>query len=196
MSFKKKYVVPVLIFLAVYVFNSLLCQCGELIFIYSYTYLSETVPSIVDTVNPIHTPEKYELYLKATATVGVLIGLFLINYIALRLDNEKFEYIISKTDGQYRLKDGIKLYLIEFFVSDAIASTLTVCALTVGACFIPVAWLDKGLILVFQLCVSLIEFYGPVGAVLVGILSSFVTRMMAIPFCVRTWRALWLSGSV
>ena len=196
MSFKKKYLFPVFIFLAVYTFNSLFYQCGELVFIYSYTYLSETVPSIVDTVNPIHTPEKYELYLKAATTVGAFIGLFFINYVALRMDNEKFEYIITKTDGQYRLSDGIKLYLSEFWVSDVIASTVTIGTLTVCACFVPDEWLDKGLILLFKLCVSLIEFYGPVWSVLIGILFSILTRVVAIPLCVRTWRALWLSGSV
>ena len=196
MSIKQKYVTPVLIFLAVYLFNYLLCQCGELLFIYSYNYLAEVMPSVVDTVNPIHTPDEYELYLKGVATFGALVGLFLINYVSLRMDNEKFEYLITKTDGQYRLKDGLKLYFAEFFKSDAIASTIAVGVLVAGASFIPEKLLDRGLIFIFRLGVSLIEFYGPVGAVAVAVLFSFVTRMLSVPLCVRTWRALWLSGSV
>ena len=196
MSIKHKYVEPVLIFLAVYLFNYLLCQCGELLFIYSYNYLAEVMPSVVDTVNPIHTPDEYELYLKGVATFGALVGLFLINYVSLRMDNEKFEYLITKTDGQYRLKDGLKLYFAEFFKSDAIASTIAVGVLVAGASFIPEKLLDRGLIFIFRLGVSLAEFYGPVGAVAVAVLFSFVTRMLSVPLCVRTWRALWLSGSV
>ena len=196
MSIKQKYVTPVLIFLAVYLFNYLLCQCGELLFIYSYNYLAEVMPSVVDTVNPIHTPDEYELYLKGVATFGALVGLFLINYVSLRMDNEKFEYLITKTDGQYRLKDGLKLYFAEFFKSDAIASTIAVGVLVAGASFIPEKLLDRGLIFIFHLGVSLIEFYGPVGTVAVAVLFSFVTRILSVPLCVRTWRALWLSGSV
>ena len=196
MSIKQKYVTPVLIFLAVYLFNYLLCQCGELLFIYSYNYLAEVMPSVVDTVNPIHTPDEYELYLKGVATFGALVGLFLINYVSLRMDNEKFEYLITKTDGQYRLKDGLKLYFAEFFKSDAIASTIAVGVLVAGASFIPEKLLDRGLIFIFRLGVSLVEFYGPVGAVAVAVLFSFVTRILSVPLCVRTWRALWLSGSV
>ena len=196
MSIKQKYVTPVLIFLAVYLFNYLLCQCGELLFIYSYNYLAEVMPSVVDTVNPIHTPDEYELYLKGVATFGALVGLFLINYVSLRMDNEKFEYLITKTDGQYRLKDGLKLYFAEFFKSDAIASTIAVGVLVAGARFIPEKLLDRGLIFIFRLGVSLVEFYGPVGAVAVAVLFSFVTRILSVPLCVRTWRALWLSGSV
>ena len=196
MSIKHKYVEPVLIFLAVYLFNYLLCQCGELLFIYSYSYLAEVMPSVVETVNPIHTPDEYELYLKGVATVGALIALFIMNYVSLRLDNEKFEYIITKTDGQYRLVDGVKLYFGEFFKSDAIASTVAVGVLVMGAYFIPEKLLDKGLLFVFKLGVSLIEFYGPVGAVVIAVLFSFITRIISVPLCVRTWRALWLSGSV
>lgn len=196
MSIKHKYVEPVLIFLAVYLFNYLLCQCGELLFIYSYSYLAEVMPSVVETVNPIHTPDEYELYLKGVATVGSLIALFIMNYVSLRLDNEKFEYIITKTDGQYRLVDGVKLYFGEFFKSDAIASTVAVGVLVMGAYFIPEKLLDKGLLFVFKLGVSLIEFYGPVGAVVIAVLFSFITRIISVPLCVRTWRALWLSGSV
>lgn len=196
MSIKRKYVEPVLIFIAVYLFNYLLCQCGELLFIYSYNYLTEVMPSVVDTVNPIHTPDEYELYLKGVATFGALVGLFLINYVSLRMDNEKFEYLITKTDGQYRLKDGLKLYFAEFFKSDAIASTIAVGVLVAGASFIPEKLLDRGLIFIFRLGVSLVEFYGPVGAVAVAVLFSFVTRILSVPLCVRTWRALWLSGSV
>lgn len=118
MSIKHKYVEPVLIFLAVYLFHYVICQCGELLFIYSYTYLSEVVPSLVKTVNPITTPDEYEMYLKGICTVGTLIGLFIMNYISLRLDNGKFEHMITKTDGQYTMKDGLRLYFSEFFISD------------------------------------------------------------------------------
>ena len=196
MSIKRKYVEPVLIFLAVYLFGYLLCQCGELLFIYSYNYLAEVIPGVVQTVNPIHTPDEYELYLKGVATVGALVGTFLINYISLRLDNEKFEYVITKTDGQYRLTDGIKLYFKEFLRSDVIASTVPIAILVAGAYFIPEKLLDRGVIILFKLGASLIEFYGPVGAVIVAVLFSLATRVVAVPLCVRTWRALWLSGSV
>ncbi len=196
MSIKHKYVEPVLIFLVVYLFNSLLCQCGELLFTYSYNYLAQIVPSIVKTVNPIHTPDEYDLYLKCVATAGAVIGLFLMNYVSLRLDNEKFEYIITKTDGQYRLPAGIKLYLSEFLRSDIIVSCIPVSVFITAAYFIPEKLLDRGLIIIFKLGSSLIEFYGLVGAVIVGVLFSLITRAISIPLCVRTWRALWLSGSV
>lgn len=196
MSIKHKYVEPVLIFLAVYLFHYVICQCGELLFIYSYTYLSEVVPSIVKTVNPISTPNEYEIYLKCIATSGAFVGLFITNYVCLRLDNAKFEHVITKTDGQYTMKDGLRLYFSEFFISDVIASSIIIGPFVCGACFIPEKLLDKGLIFVFRIGVSLIEFYGIVGSVLIAILFSLITRLISVPLVLRAWRALWLSGAV
>ena len=196
MSIKHKYVEPVLIFLAVYLFNYLFCHIGEMLFIYSYNYLSEVVPSVVKTVNPMHMPDEYALYLKAIATSGAFVCLFMINYVSLRLDNQKFEYVIDKTDGQYRMRDGIRLYFREFFKSDLIASSAAIVVLVVGAGFIPEKFLDYGLIILFRLGASLVEHYGIVFSILISVFFSLLTRLISIPLALRTWRALWLSGSV
>lgn len=196
MKIKHKYAEPVLIFLLVYIFNYLLFQCAEMLFIYCYNYLAETVPKAVPTVNPIHTPDEYGVYLKCAATVSAFVGLFFINYISLRLDNRKFEYIIAKTDGQYKIKNGISLYFSEFLKSDIIASASLVAPLIIGAYFIPEKLMDRGLIFIFRLGDSLIQFYGIFGAVFLGTLFSIITRIISVPLTLRTWRALWLSGSV
>ena len=196
MSIKHKYVEPVFIFLAVYLFSYLFCQVGEMLFIYIYNYLAEVIPIVVKTVNPMHMPDEYALYLKWIATSGAFVCLMIINYVSLRLDNQKFELIINKTDGQYRMTDGIKLYFGEFFKSDVIASTVAIGVLVLASGFIPEKFLDYGLIILFKLGASLVEFYGIVGSVVIAIFFSFVTRMLSIPLALRVWRALWLSGSV
>lgn len=196
MSIKHKYIEPVLIFLGVYVFSYLLFGCGEMLFIYAYTYLSETIPGVVRTLNPIHTPDEYEIYLGAVSTFGALVCFWLINYISLRLDNRKFEFIISKTDGQYEIGEGLRLYFGEFLRSDIIASTVSIGVLVAGAYFIPEKLLDRGLMLLFYPGVSLIEIYGLVGAVLIAVAFSLICRLLSVPLALRTWRALWLSGSV
>ena len=196
MSIKHKYVEPVLIFLAVYIFNYLFCMVGEMLFIYSYNYLAEVIPSVVKTVNPIHTPDEYTVYLKGVATIGAFVCLMIINYVSLRLDNEKFEFIIDKTDGQYRMVDGIKLYFREFWKSDVIASTVAVCGLVIASGFIPQKILDYGLNIVFKLGVSLVDFYGIAISAVIAVIFSLITRILSVPLALRVWRALWLSGSV
>ena len=196
MNIKHKYVEPVLIFLTVYIFNVVLFKCGELLFIYAYNYLTETLPHLVKTVSPIHSPDEYELYLKASVSVAAFIGLWLINYVSLRLDNKKFEYVITKTDGQYRMTEGLSLYFREFLASDAIASTLMISAFVIPAAFIPEKLMDRGLVYIFKLGEMLIGYYGIVGAVIIAVIFSLATRLISVPLCLRTWRALWLSGSV
>ena len=196
MSIKHKYVEPVLIFLAVYIFHNVFRACSELIFIYAYNYLAEVIPNVVKTANPMTAPDQYAVYLKAVATFGAVGCLGILNYLSLRLDNKKFELIISKTDGKYRLKDGIRIYLKEFLKSDIISSTVPVAIFTAAAYFIPKKLLDYGLIYVFGLGASLADHYGLVGGVVLATVCSCVIRLLCVPFAVRTWRALWLSGSV
>ena len=196
MSIEQKYAEPVFIFLAVYIFNFILFRTGEMLFVYARGYLEEMMPHFVKAVSPMQSPTEYDKYLKAKVTIGALIGLCLINYLALRLDNKKFELIITRTDGQYRMREGVKLYCREFLLSDVIASTLPIIPFIVTAELVPEKLMDRGLIYVFKLGVSLGEFYGTVGAVIVGVIFSFSARVVCIPFVLRTWRALWLSGSV
>ena len=196
MSIRHKYVDPVLLFLGVYAFHFLINKCTELIFIYGYTYLADVLPELVKTHNPISDPDKYTLYLKAVATFGAIACIGIINYISIRLDNKRFELIISKTDGKYEIKDALRIYFMEFFESDLLAASLPLAIFVTSAYFIPEKLLDKGLILIFHLGASLTEYYGLVNALILSIVASIITRMICAPLALRTWRALWLSGSV
>ena len=196
MSIKHKYVEPVLLFLSVYIFHFYFCQIGELLFIYAFQYLAELFPSIVKVVSPFESPEKYQLYLRMASTSGAIVCMAIMNYICLRIDNRKFEFIISKTDGKYELRDGIRLYFKEFLGSDMLVTSVPVAILVFSAYFIPKKFIDMGLSLVFGLGASLVDFYYPIEAIILVVLCSVITRTIAIPFVVRTWRALWLSGSV
>lgn len=196
MKLKQKYIDPILIYLAVYAASYILCQVGEMLFTYAYTYLSEVTPSLVDTVNPVHTPDEYEVYLMCISVVGVIVGLWLINYLSLRLDNKKFEYIVSKTDGKYTMREGLGLYYDEFLITDLIASTVVISVFVLGAYFIPEKWMDRGLYLIFKPGMELMKYCHPVFAVIIASTVSFTTRILSVPAAVRKWRALWLSGAV
>lgn len=196
MTLKQKYIEPILIYLAVYSASYLLCQVGEMLFTYLYTYLSEVTPGIVDTVNPINTPDEYKTYVTCISLSGVIAGIWLINYLALRFDNKKFEHVISKTDGKYTMREGLRLYYSEFVISDLIASTVVISAFVVGAYFIPEKWMDYGLIFIFKPGMELMKYCHPILAVMLVSAVSFATRLISVPPVVRKWRALWLSGSV
>ena len=196
MSIKHKYFDPLLLFLGVYALHYVINKCTELIFIYGYTYFADLLPNLVKTVNPIDDPDKYTLYLKAVATFGVIACIGIINYVSIRLDNKRFEFIISETDGKYEIKDALKIYFNEFFESDIIAASLPIAIFVTSAYFIPDKLLDKGLILIFNLGATLAEYYGLINALILSIAASIITRLICAPFALRIWRALWLSGSV
>ena len=93
-------------------------------------------------------------------------------------------------------EDYIRLYFKEFLGSDMLVTSVPVAILVFLAYFIPKKFIDMGLSLVFGLGASLVDFYYPIEAIILVVLCSVITRIIAVPFVVRTWRALWLSGSV
>lgn len=196
MSVRHKYIGPVLIFLAVYAFSYLFCQAGELLCAYASSYLSSVLPGVFTVPNPIHSRDEYEAFMKASAAIGATISVGLMNYVALRLDNKKFEFIIAETDGQYTISEGIRLYLGEFLASDIISSTVIIAAAVIAAYFIPEKLMDYGLIIFLKLGASLTGYFELWQSLLIAVLSSITARLLSVPLALRTWRALWLSGSV
>ena len=194
MKLRHRYFSPVIIYLVVYIFGlfifGLCCEIAEWI----YTYLNHLMPSTFPLYNPIYDPEAYDELNKNITVIGMFLALFLINFIALRLDNKKYERIISLTDGQYLVKDGIRLYFKEFFISDIIASVILPVLIATGTYFIP----DKALgyfalILPSWLGYNMRLLYGLIPSIFIVAGFSFVGRMLAIPLTVKSWRAAWLS---
>ena len=108
MGFKSKYVNPMIIYFLIYVFGIALLTVGTTLARYSYTYLNHLFPAVFPMFSAVSEKEGYESYLKLINVVGAFIAVYFINYLAIRFDNSKLEHVISKTDGQYTIADGIK----------------------------------------------------------------------------------------
>ena len=136
MKRKHKYLNPIGAFMVVYLFGYFLFNLSKTIVSSIYSYLNYLFPGTFKVYNVIHHPDQYAKLEKTLSLVSIFVVLFLINYIALRLENKKYERIISLTEGQYLLKDGITLYFKEFFISDIITSAIIPCVLVIPAFFI------------------------------------------------------------
>lgn len=194
MKLRHRYLSPMIIFLAVYLFGLLIFGFSTEAVEWIYNYLNHLLPDVFPLYNPIYDPEAYDELNKNITVIGMFLALFLINFIALRLDNKKYERIISLTDGQYLIKDGIRLYFKEFFISDIIVALILPVLITTGTYFIP----DKALgyfalILPSWLGYNMRLLYGLIPSIFIVAVFSFVGRMLAIPLTVKSWRAAWLS---
>lgn len=194
MKLRHRYLSPVIIYLIVYIFGlfifGLCCEIAEWI----YTYLNHLMPSTFPLYNPIYVPEAYAKLNKALTVIGLFITFFFINFIALKLENKKYERMISLTDGQYLIKDGVKLYFKEFFISDIMTALVLPVLITLATYFIPDSALGYfGLILIGWLGYNMSLLYGLIPSLIIVALFSFTGRILAIPLTVKSWRAAWLS---
>ena len=194
MKLRHRYLSPVIIYLIVYIFGlfifGLCCEIAEWI----YTYLNHLMPSTFPLYNPIYDPEAYAKLNKALTVIGLFITFFFINFIALKLENKKYERIISLTDGQYLIVDGVKLYFKEFFISDIMTALVLPVLITLATYFIPDSALGYfGLILIGWLGYNMSLLYGLIPSLIIVALFSFSGRILAIPLTVKSWRAAWLS---
>ena len=125
MKLTHKYLNPIIVFFAVYMFGYLLYNAGISLTRAVYTYMNHIFPESFPLYEKLAEKEALAGLYRIFELCGMLIALFLINLIALRLENKKYERIVILTDGQYLIKDGVRLYFKEFFASDVITSVLT-----------------------------------------------------------------------
>ena len=194
MRFKHKYLRPVALYLCVFIFGLFILGVSSNLVNGGYTYLNSLFPKTFPIYNQIYDIETYNKLERIKSIISVFLSLVIINLIALRIDNKKYERIISLTDGEYLIKDGIKLYFREFFISDVIVSAIIPAALVVPAFFLTEDVLSYfGLIFWNWLGYNMKFLLRLFPAILISALFSFIGRMLAIPLCVSAWRAAWMT---
>ena len=194
MKIRYKYFNPIIVFLIVYMFGLLIFSFSLGAVRWTHTYLNHILPDLFPKYNVIHDPDAYEKMERIFSVTGVFVALVLINLIALKLENKKYERMISLTDGQYLLKDGTKLYFGEFWITDLITSTLIPALLVIHPYFISDKFMGYfGLIIPSWMGYELKEIMPLPLAMICVALFSYVGRVLSALLCVKSWRAAWLS---
>jgi hypothetical protein len=133
MKKKHKYLNPIILYLCVFIFGLVILGFSMTVVKWSHAYLNHLFPKIFPVYNKIYEPQAYERLEETKKVISLFLSLFLINFIALKIDNRKYERMVSLTEGQYLIKDGIKLYFKEFFTSDVIVSAVVPTVLVIPA---------------------------------------------------------------
>lgn len=194
MKRKRRHFNPVLLFLCVYIFGLFICAACSGAINWTYAYLNHLLPRVFPIHNKIYAPEAYARLERIKGILAIFLSLLVINLIALRIDNKKYERISLVTEGQYLVWDGIKIYFKEFFKSDLLISTLAPALLIIPAYLLSDDALGHfGLIVWNWLGYNMKSVCSLFPAMLTVAVFSFVGRMIAIPHCVKAWRAAWLT---
>ena len=194
MKQRHKYLNPIILYLCVFIFGLFIFGFSAIAVKWGHAYLSHLFPSIFPTYNQIHDPESYKRLEWIKGFISIFLSLIIINFISLRIDNRKYERLSLLTEGQYLIKDGIKLYFKEFFKSDLIVSTVIPAVFVIPAYLLSEDALGYfGLIFWNWLGYSFSSLMSVFPAMLLAATFSFIGRMMAIPHCVKVWRSAWLT---
>ena len=194
MRLKDKYLYPVAVFFCVYIFGLLIYQFSVSAVNAVYTYLNYLFPDTFSLYTKLAEKEALAELQRALSVWGLFLAMFLINLIALRLDNKKYERLVILTDGQFLITDGIRLYFKEFFTGDLISSLIIPALLVIPAYFIPENIMEKfGLFIFLWLGETMKYNFNIVMGMLTAAAFSFVGRILAVPICLKSWRAAWLS---
>ena len=196
----KKYVHSILRYFTLYAFGfALLFVLGALIQSV-YASLSDTVPTVFPSYNPI--TQKAELTsLEATLSlISATVTVFILTFITVKYDNERFSFMISETDGFYTLREGGKIYLQSYLYADLVSS---VCVplpfLLMTQISFPedsvksVKVFENILETILSTTSAFVDKLGFFGGALAAIAVSILSRFPAGYSGLKRWRGMWLS---
>ena len=165
-----------------------------------YNALCEWFPGLFPEYNFITDREaaaRHEVWADFIASV---ISIVITTVISEIYDNRRFEYVISKTDGFYTIKEGFKIYTGTYLAPDAIASLII--PLPLFLVTLTGDFKAKNAFLAIILAVRnaietpVTSFTHALGAplgILTIILFLFITKVISAVIGLGKWHATWLS---
>ena len=168
----------------------------------AHALLADWLPSVFRVLDPTYDREGYAELVRILDLITAVLSLYTVTRLATAYDNERFEYVISRTDGFYTIGEGLSLYLPRYALPDLVsaisvplaASSLTLISLPDTA---PV-WARRlvGMIDGFlSVQNAFTEVLGVTLGIALLILLSVAFRLPAAYFAVRRFRGIWLSDT-
>lgn len=179
----------------------LLFMLSKILFHNIYSLFSLYYPDTVPRYDEISTPEKYERLSECIAVISALFSIAIASFLSTVCDNERYEYMISETDGFYRLGFGTRLYIKKYFLPDAIASLIAPLPLFfLGFINLPERprGIIKYLVRFFENFIShmsaLTDTLGSLWGLFAAILTAILAKLLFAPYAARRYRARWLAS--
>ena len=166
------------------------------------TLLSEELPRLFTIENPIKDRDAYDNQQLNIAFISGIITLYIITSLAVKYDNDRFEYMVERTEGFYTLRHGGALYARRYILPDVIIS-IVVPFSTFGLAFINVPDDAKRIFLrlsdyaeVFiALQRAFTERLGFAFGFAFLILLSLLFRIPTGFFAIKRFRGIWLADT-
>lgn len=195
MKFGHKYLFPPALTLFWFALGAAAVLIADIAVSLVHSYLSEIMPNIFPSPSPISEPEAYERIRTALSLVIITLTLVPVTYFAMRLDNKRFEHLITLTEGTYPIGERFIWHLKSFWLTDLISTAISATVMTLPVFLIPERYVGPFLY-VFWCGGRLAEHFSLAESLLIIIGISVALRVILLPSVLRAWRASWLTGSI
>ena len=161
-----------------------------------YELLYKHFPDTVHLYNPVLEKDGYSRFSLVMSFITVSLTILLSVYICQRFNNDRFEFIIAKTDGLYKIRAILKTYISNYWISDVISSVFTALTFTVPIYFIPRGFFTTSTFFVDMLTPlrALVDGVGILTAALYCAAAFAVSHAITLPLILKFYRAKWLTG--
>ena len=160
-----------------------------------YPALAKAFPSVFPTYNQVLEKEAYQSLMEVVALYSGMLTVFIVEYFAGAVANERFEYMIRKTDGMYLIKEGVRLYYPRYLLPDLASVFLTVSLFQGATLLVPAELRDNIIFSFFRLS----SVYATRLGLILGILAQgavyFTATLLSGLRAINKWRGKWLSAS-
>jgi len=196
MKARKRFILSPLMYLIAYLCLPFIHLVIKLIVDSVYGILTANLPQLFREYNLITHPEEYKLCTAILSVLTLLISLYIAQRFYFFLDNGRFEYIITKTDGLYTMPEGLRLYYRSFLADDIITCVLTAVALSLPVGYIPPRIMEMGVGLLLFPGAIMTDAMGKTMGIVMLCTMAVATRALASLSAVKEYRANWLSGAI
>ena len=162
----------------------------------AYELLHKWMPRAFPIYNALHDPLSYESFMIKKSGFSVLVTLFISVCLSLMYDNERDEYVISKTDGLYEIPEIKEIYFTAFALSDAVAALICGALITLPVLFVPVQLIETPGVLSALLTPlhTIHKSLGTEAFIITCTLSVLILHLPSLPIAAGYWRSKWLSA--
>lgn len=161
-----------------------------------YRFLNDVLPSVFPSYDIGSGDKLFDTLYTSLWFVSLVITLFITVYLSARYDNFKFELIITKTEGLYKICDFLPTYINIFGKSDLCASMVNGIIYTVPFAFIPMPFIknESFLAKLAEPYKMMSEGFGYVISPIVMVIIIALCYCATVPLVLKYYRARWFSA--
>ena len=161
-----------------------------------YRFLDELLPKDVLSYDIASGDKFFDSLYTSLWLISLFITLFISVYLSLRYDNSKFEFIITKTEGLYKIPEVLPTYISNYAVSDICSSIINGIIYTVPFFFIPMPFIknESFLAKLSEPYKTMSECFGYVLSPILMIIMLSICYAASVLLALKYYRARWFSA--